>query len=122
MPTIEERVAYIEGQMSEQSHALLELRDAIRHMDQKMDARFDLIERRFGSIDQRFETFDRRFEAIDRRFEAIDRRFEAIERRFETMDRRFESLDDKVSRQFVWLVGGQLTTLVAIVGALLARS
>ncbi len=108
MPTIEERVAYIEGQMSEQSHALLELRDAIRHMDQKMDARFDLVDRRFGSIDQRFETFDRRFEAIDRRFE--------------TMDRRIESLDDKVSRQFVWLVGAQLTTLVAIVGALLARS
>ena len=115
MPTIEERVAYIEGQMSEQSHALLELRDAIRHMDQKMDARFDLVDRRFGSIDQRFETFDRRFEAIDRRFEAIDRRFE-------TMDRRFELLDDKVSRQFAWLVGAQLTTLVAIVGALLARS
>ena len=108
MPTIEERVAYIEGQMSEQSHALLELRDAIRHMDQKMDARFDLVDRRFGSIDQRFETFDRRFESIDRRFE--------------TMDRRIESLDDKVSRQFVWLVGAQLTTLVAIVGALLARS
>ena len=136
MPTIEERVAYIEGQMSEQSHALLELRDAIRHLDQKMDARFDLVERRFGSIDQRFETFDRRFEAIDRRFEAIDRRFEAIEfrfeaidrrfdavdRRFETIERRIESLDDKVSRQFVWLAGAQVTTLVAIVGALLARS
>ena len=108
MPTIEERVAYIEGQMSEQSHALLELRDAIRHMDQKMDARFDLVDRRFGSIDQRFETFDRRFESIDRRFE--------------TMDRRIVSLDDNVSRQFVWLFGAQLTTLVAIVGALLARS
>ena len=84
--------------MSEQSHALIELReavrslnqelrDAVRHLDQKMDTRFDL-----------------------------------VERRFETMDRRIESLDDKVSRQFVWLVGAQLTTLVAIVGALLARS
>jgi len=129
MPTIEERVAYIEGQMSEQSHALLELRDAIRHLDQKMDARFDMVDRRFGGIDQRFETFDRRFETIDRRFEAIelrfeaiDRRFEAIDRRFETIERRIESLDDKVSRQFVWLAGAQVTTLVAIVGALLARS
>ena len=28
----------------------------------------------------------------------------------------------KVSRQFVWLVGIQVTTLVAIVGALLARA
>jgi nitric oxide synthase oxygenase domain/subunit len=87
-------LASIEGQMNERSHALLELRDAIRHLDQKMDARFDLVDRRVARIDQRFEIFDR----------------------------RIESLDDKVSRQFVWLVGAQLTTLVAIVGALLARS
>ncbi len=91
MPTIEERVAFIEGQMSEQSHALIELRDAVRslnqelrdavrHLDQKMDARFDL-----------------------------------------EWTRRFESMDDKISRHFVWIVGVQVTTLVAIVGALLAR-
>ena len=36
------------------------------------------------------------------------------------MDRRIDTLDDKVSRHFVWLVGIQVTTLVAIVGALLA--
>ena len=94
MPTIEERVAFMEGQMSEQSHALLEVRDsvrhlqdAVRHLDQKMDGRFDL---------------------VDRRFEAVDR--------------RFESMDDKISRQFIWVVGVQVTTLVAVVGALLARS
>ena len=84
--------------MSEQSHALIELReavrslnqelrDAVRHLDQKMDARFDL-----------------------------------VERRFESADRRFESMDDKISRHFVWIVGVQVRTLVAIVGALLARS
>ena len=72
MPTIEERVAYIEGQMSEQSHALVEVRDAIRHLEHRVDTRMD-------------------------------------------------GLDDKVSRQFVWLVGIQVTTLVAIVGALVAR-
>ena len=38
-----------------------------------------------------------------------------------TVDRRFEGLDDKINRQFTWLVGIQVTTLVAIVGALLAR-
>ena len=93
MPTLEERVAYIEGQMSEQSHALVELRDAICHLEQRMDTRFA----------------------------GIDHRFEGIDRRFETMDRRLEGLDDKVSRQFVWLVGVQVTTLVAVVGALIAR-
>jgi len=37
------------------------------------------------------------------------------------MDRRFEALDSKVSRHFTWLVGVQVMTLVAIVGALLGR-
>jgi len=31
-------------------------------------------------------------------------------------------MDDKISRHFVWIVGVQVRTLVAIVGALLARS
>ena len=101
MPTIEERVAYIEGQVSEQSHAMIEVREAVRMLEHRVDGRF---------------------EAIDRRFETIDRRFEAVDRRFDTVDRRIDALDEKLSRQFVWLVGLQVTTLVAIVGALLART
>lgn len=108
MSSLEERVAYIEGQVSEQSHALMAVRDAVRSLELRMDARF--------------EGVDRRFEGIDRRFEAVDRRFDAIDRRFDTVDRRIDGLDDKVSRQFVWLVGLQVTTLIAIVGALLTRS
>jgi len=87
MPTLDERVAYLEGQVNEQSHAHLDIRDAVRSLEHRVDARF-----------------------------------EAIDRRFDTVDRRLDSLDDKVSRQFVWLVGIQVTTLVAIVTALLARS
>ena len=30
-------------------------------------------------------------------------------------------LDDKMSRQFMWLVGIQVTTLVAVVAALISR-
>jgi hypothetical protein len=90
MPTIEERVAYLEGQVSEHSHTMVEIRDSIREMERRFDTRFDQIERRF-------------------------------ETRFDVVDRRFEGLDDKVARHFTWLVGIQVTTLVAILGALLAR-
>lgn len=83
MPTIEERVAFIEGQMSEQSHALMELRDAIRSLNQELR--------------------------------------EAVRHLDQKVDARFETLGDRISRQFVWLVGVQVTTLLAIVGALLAR-
>jgi hypothetical protein len=99
--TLEERVAFIEGQVSEQSHAMIEVREAVRMLEHRIDGRF---------------------EAMDRRFEAIDRRFEAVDRRFDTVDRRIDALDEKLSRYFVWLVGLQVTTLVAIVGALLTRA
>ena len=101
MSTLEERVAFIEGQVSEQSHAMVEVREAVRMLEHRVDGRF---------------------EAMDRRFEAIDRRFEAVDRRFDTVDRRIDALDEKLSRYFVWLVGLQVTTLVAIVGALLTRA
>ncbi len=90
--SVEERVAYLEGQVSDQAHTLVEMREAIRGLEHRVDARF----------------------------EAIDRRFEAIDRRFDTIERRIDVLDEKVSRQFVWLVGLQVTTLVATVGALAA--
>jgi predicted RNase H-like nuclease (RuvC/YqgF family) len=99
--TLEERVAFIEGQVSEQSHAMIEVREAVRMLEHRVDGRF---------------------EAMDRRFEAMDRRFEAVDRRFDTVDRRIDALDEKLSRYFVWLVGLQVTTLVAIVGALLTRT
>jgi len=87
MSTVEERVAYLEGQLNEQSHSMLEVRDTVRSLERRMDARF----------------------------EAVDRRFEGVER-------RLDGLDDKLSRQFAWVVGIQVTTLVAIVGALLTRA
>jgi uncharacterized coiled-coil protein SlyX len=42
------------------------------------------------------------------------------------MDARFTALDDRMSRQFHWIVGIQITSLIAtiaaVLGALLARS
>ena len=91
MATLEERIAYLEGQVSEHSHTLVEIRDSIRQIERRFDARFDQLERRF-------------------------------EARFDVSDRRFEALDEKVARHFTWLVGIQVTTLVAMVGAVLARA
>jgi len=83
---LDERVAFLEGRVVEHSHMLDGIREAIVHLEQRMDRRFELIEQRFVGIDQ-----------------------------------RIDNLDAKVSRQFMWLVGIQVTTLVAIVAALVAR-
>jgi uncharacterized coiled-coil protein SlyX len=97
---LEERVAFLEGRVVEHSHMLDGIRDAIVHLEQRMDRRFELLEQRFAAIDQRFASVDQRLNALDQ---------------------RIDNLDAKVSRQFMWLVGIQVTTLVAIVAALVAR-
>ena len=99
MKTVEERLTIVEHKVAENARGIDGLRDAVV---------------------KGFEAMDRRFEAIDRRFEAIDRRFEAMDRRFEAMDRRFVVVDQNMSRQFRWIVGIQMTTLLAMVGAIAA--
>jgi hypothetical protein len=45
-----------------------------------------------------------------------------MDAKFDAVDRRFERLDDKMSRQFVWMTGIQITTLVAVVAALISKA
>jgi chromosome segregation ATPase len=102
MPSIEERVAYLEGKTEDHTLAIGDLRNDVR------DLRAEMI--------SRFEHVDGRFEQIDRRFEQIDRRFEQIDRRFEQMDGRLAHMDNR----FNWSVGLQFATLLAVVSAVLA--
>ena len=95
MATLEERVAYLEGKVEEHSRAFPDLRDDISRLGQRFETRFTALEQRVDNLADR----------IDRRFEGVDRRIDA--------------LDDKVSRQFIWTVGIQITTLIAVLGAVL---
>ena len=92
--TVEERVTEVEYKVAENARSIDGLREAIV---------------------EGFKAMDRRFEAMDRRFEAMDRRFEAMVQRF---DRRLEVVDENMSRQFRWIVGIQITTLLAMIGAI----
>ena len=95
---LDERVAALEGRMTEQSQTLEFFRDAI------------------GRIEQRFIAVDQRFTALEQR---MDARFAQIDARFVQVDVRFDRLEDKMSRHFLWIVGIQVTTLIAIVGSLI---
>lgn len=120
MPSGEARLAAVEAQVQDHSQVLGEVRDAIRHLEQRVDARFQAIDARFDAIDQRFDAIDQRFDAIDRRFDAHERRFEANDRHFEALERRLDRLDDKMARQFMWTVSIQITVLLAVVSAFAA--
>ena len=103
---VEERVTVVERQVEENARDIEGLRGAVVELGRRME--------------QGFEAIDRRFEAIDRRFEAMERRFEAIDQRFEAIERRLDRLDQQMSRQFFWVVGIQITTVLAMTGAIAA--
>ena len=102
MPTFEERLAYIEGRVEEHSRNVDGIRDALVSLERRTDARFDSLERR---VDARLDGLERRLNVMDVKIDKL------------TCD----ALDQKMNRRFLWLVGLQVTTLVATVGALLAR-
>ncbi len=115
--TVEERLTLVEHQVAENARGIEGLREAVVELGRRLDRGFEAVDRRFEAIDHRFEVIDRRFETMDRRFEAMDRRFEAMEQRF---DQRLETIDQKLSRQFFWVVGIQITTVLAMTGAIAA--
>lgn len=97
MTRLDERVAGVESTVKEHSAMMAGIREAVASLDARM-----------VSLEAR----------LDRRLDGMEER---MDRRFETMDRRIDAVDAKMSRQFMWMVGLQVTTLVAVVVALAAR-
>ena len=93
MNTVEERVAFVEGRVSEHGRMM------------------DLLRQSIVSLEERLRAFE----------QPVDQRLAAVDQRFASIDERLNALDEKMSRSFTWLVGLQVTTLIAVVGALHAR-
>lgn len=89
--TLEERIAYLEGKVEEHSRGFGEIRDGLQHLDQ-----------RFTFLDQK-----------------VDRFREELAVRIDATNARIDALDQKFSRYFLWMIGFQITTLLAIIGTLL---
>jgi len=90
--TVEGRVAAVEVRVAEHSVMMNAIRQSIDRLDQRLTA-----------MDSR----------IDQRFALIDQRFAAI-------DDRFIALDAKMSRQFQFLVGIQVTMFLALAGTMIS--
>lgn len=64
MPTIEERVAYLEGKVEEHSRGFGKLREMIMHLDQKVDRFREELSGRIDTLDQRLSG---RIDALDKK-------------------------------------------------------
>ena len=108
MPTVEERVAYLEGKVEEHSRGFGELREMVIHLDQKVDRFREELMGANVATNSRIDALEQR---LSGRIDALDQRLSA----------RIEALDQKVSKQFIWLVGIQIMVLLAVIGALLGK-
>lgn len=68
-----------------------------------LTGRVGAVEQRLGALDQRVERFE-----------------DKVDRRFERMEDRFDRLDERMGRQFMWLVGVGVATLVSMFASLFA--
>ncbi|MCH7749937.1 MAG: hypothetical protein IH939_17775 [Acidobacteria bacterium] len=131
MPTVEERLAYLEGRVEEHGRGMAGLGDAVIQFTHRMDG-LDLKIGRFreelvGRIDAVDLKIDRFREELVGRIDAVDLKIdrfrEELAGRIDAAEQklagRIDGLDQKLSRHFLWLVGMQVTVLLAVVGALL---
>ncbi len=98
MASTEERLTRLEEQVLDQSRGFSELREAVRHLEQRFDARFGGLEQRFEGLEQRF---DQRFQHLEQR---VDVRFDVLEQRYNSM------------------LNAQMVTVAAIVGGFVAMT
>lgn len=125
MPTIDERVAYLEGRVEEHTRGFGELRDIAFQTDAKVDRFREELAARIETLDQKVDRFrDELATRIDALDQKVDRFREELATRIDALDqkvdRRLAALDQKMSRQFLWILGIQVTVLIAVVGALVA--
>ena len=74
MPSVEERVAYLEGAVGEHTrasaslqHSVADVRTGLTELRTDMNARFDQVDGRFTQIDGRFLQIDGRFAQVEQR-------------------------------------------------------
>ena len=51
--TVDERVAFLEGRVNEQSQMINGIRDALVSLEQRIDRRFESLEQRLNALDQK---------------------------------------------------------------------
>jgi len=89
-----------------------EFRSAVLRLAQRMDALDLKIDRVREELGSRIDALDLK---VDRFRDELGNRMDALDRK---LDARFDTLDVKMSRTFLWVVGVQMTILLAVIGAL----
>ena len=72
-----------------------------------------------GQVSEQSQALAAIRDSLGRFEQRVDARFNAFEQR---VDARFNALENKMSTQFLWIIGVQVTVLVAVLAAMLSQS
>ncbi|HEY0284726.1 MAG TPA: hypothetical protein VGC23_05005 [Vicinamibacterales bacterium] len=121
MPVVEERLSLLEVKMEEVGTTLVRIEGVLGslfQLVQGIDQRVGKLDQRFNELDQRVGKLDQRVDKFDQRFNELDRRVDKLDLRFDRLDQRVDRLDERLVKLFLWVIGIQMTTLIAFVAGL----
>ncbi len=110
-PSLEERVAFLEGKLDEHSRGFGEIRELLLHLNGRVDSVNQKMDRFRGDLSSRIDALDQK----------LDRFREELGSRIDALDQKADLFRQEVARQFHWLVSIQVAILLSIVAALLGR-
>src|SRR6266852_41992 len=67
----------------------------IRSFEERVFARFDVMDARFAAMDVRFAAMEARFDTMEARFDTMEARFDAVDARLAGLDTRVQVLEAK---------------------------
>jgi hypothetical protein len=105
MPSLEERVAFLEGRFADDVAATADLRTSVNESRHETNSRFTELRHDMNA----------RFTQVEASLDGLRSDMTA---RFAQVDARFAALDEKLDRQFSRLLGMQVAVLLAVVSAL----
>jgi len=82
------RIAVLETTILNINATLLDIRQDIKRLSDKVDNRFDAMDKKF-----------------DGKIDALDKKFDG---KFDGMQNRFDSLQNRIWSNFLWLMGGMI--------------
>ena len=123
MPSLEERVAYLEGRLEYHVGAVDNIGGDVRDLRGQLERDMSGLRAHIGgSVSDLRTQIERDASGLRAHIDGnVSDLRTYTDRDLSELRAQIDRLDGKISRHFTWLVGIQIAVLVAIVGALLGR-
>lgn len=69
-------------------------------MEQRLNARFDGVDRRLDGVDRCLDKVDQRLDKVDQRFDKVDQRFDGVDGKLDQLDRTMHVLHEEAMSEF----------------------